>query len=122
VLNLSAHKAALDIFSAAGMKNIVEKGRLLGDYLLFIIDQINTKYSTPAIEIITPADAKGCQLSLQIIRNGKEIFDALKAHGVLADWREPNVIRVSPVPLYNSFTDVYHFGEILNQLVASTST
>lgn len=121
VLNLSTHKAALDIFAAAGMQNIIEKGQQLSDYLLFIIHQINGEYAEPAIEIITPADAKGCQLSLLFAKNGKEIFDALKAHGVLADWREPNVIRVSPVPLYNNFTDVYHFGEILRQLVASTA-
>ncbi len=121
VLNLSAHKAALDIFAAAGMQNIIEKGKLLSDFLMFVIEEINSKYSLPVIEIITPADAKGCQLSMLVLKNGKAIFDALKAHGILADWREPNVIRVSAVPLYNSFTDVYQFGEILNHLVASAA-
>jgi len=117
VLNMAAHKAALDIFQEAGMQNILHKGQLLSDYLYFILEQINAKSANSIIEIITPANAKGCQVSMLINKNGKEIFEALKAHGILSDWREPNVIRVAPVPLYNSFTDVYHFGEILEKLV-----
>jgi len=117
VLNLATHKAALDIFKEAGMQNIITKGQLLSDYLYFILAQINVTSISPLIEIITPPTAKGCQISMLISKNGKEIFEALKAHGILGDWREPNVIRVAPVPLYNSFTDVYHFGEILGKLI-----
>jgi kynureninase len=117
VLNMAAHKAALDIFEEAGMQNIIIKGKLLSNYLYFILEQINAKSPTPLIDIITPSNAKGCQVSMLINNNGKAIFEALKAHGILSDWREPNVIRVAPVPLYNSFTDVYHFGEILGKLV-----
>jgi kynureninase len=51
-----------------------------------------------------------------MLQKGKEIFDALKKHGVLSDWREPDVIRFSPVPLYNTFEDVYQFGQILKHL------
>jgi kynureninase len=114
---MAAHKAALDIFQEAGMPHIINKGQMLSDYLYFILEEINAKFAKPLIEIITPANAKGCQISMLINNNGKAIFEALKAHGILTDWREPNVIRVAPVPLYNSFTDVYHFGEILSKLV-----
>jgi len=69
-------------------------------------------------EIITPADPKrrGCQLSMLFGERGREVFDALTRAGVVADWREPNVIRVAPVPLYNTFEDVYAFYEILRDL------
>ena len=121
VIKMAAHKAALDIFEEAGMQNIINKGQLLSSYLYFILEQINAKSATALIDIITPANAKGCQISMLINKNGKEIFEALKAHGILSDWREPNVIRVAPVPLYNSFTDVYNFGEILGKLVEKAS-
>jgi kynureninase len=117
ILSMAAHKASLDIFADAGMENIVAKGQLLHDYLRFILEEINTTLGEPCIEIITPATEKGCQISMQLKHNAKEIFDALKAHGILADWREPNVIRVAPVALYNTFSDVLHFGEILGHLI-----
>ena len=67
------------------------------------------------IEVITPRDVseRGCQVSMLMGTEGKKIFDILTREGVIADWREPNVIRVAPVPLYNSFEDVYRFCEIL---------
>ena len=67
------------------------------------------------LEIITPRDKKqrGCQLSIVAHGRGKELFNKLTEAGVISDWREPNVIRCAPVPLYNSFEDVYRFGEIL---------
>ena len=121
VLSMAAHKASLDIFAEAGMENIVAKGQLLSDYLRFIIEQINITLDEPMIEIITPKDARGCQVSMLIKQRGKEVFDALKTHGILADWREPNVIRVAPVALYNSFTDVLQFGEILGHLLENAA-
>ena len=68
--------------------------------------------------MITPEseEERGCQVSVLFSKKGKEVFDALKKHGVLSDWREPDVIRFSPVPLYNTFTDVYQFGQILKHL------
>jgi kynureninase len=117
ILSMAAHKASLDIFAEAGIENIVAKGQLLSNYLCFIIQQINVTLGEQFIEIITPTSSKGCQVSMLIKHRPKEIFDALKAHGILADWREPNVIRVAPVALYNSFSDVLHFGEILGHLI-----
>jgi kynureninase len=118
VLLLAAHKAALDIFGEAGMENLFNKRKMLSDYLLFIIDDCNNKLSEKIIEVITPRgeNERGCQVSMLMLKNGKEFFDALKQNGVIADWREPNVIRVAPTPLYNSFEDVFRFGEIVNRL------
>lgn len=119
ILSMAAHKASLDIFREAGMENLLQKSRLLSNYLLFILDEINKLVSPPVLEVISPQEdaQKGCQISILMLQNGKNIFEALKKHGVLADWREPNVIRVAPVPLYNSFEDVFRFGEMLSALV-----
>lgn len=119
VLSMAAHKASLDIFEEAGMERLHEKRKKLFEYLLFIIDSCNSKAADKIMEVITPRDEKerGCQVSILILKNGKEIFNALTEQGVVADWREPNVIRVAPVPLYNSFEDIYRFGEIIQSIV-----
>jgi kynureninase len=119
VLSMAAHKAALDIFEDAGMDNVIAKGKQLSNYLLFILDEINSGVNEKMIEVITPRDEKGCQVSMLMLQKGKEVFEALKQNGVLADWREPNVIRVAPVPLYNSFEDIYRFGEIVKNILES---
>ena len=117
VLSMAAHKASLDIFEDAGMENLIQKGKMLSDYLLFILNEINTRLPKKIIEIITPKNNKGCQISILMLENGKELFDELKQQGVIADWREPNVIRVAPVPLYNSFEEVFRFGEIVKNFL-----
>lgn len=119
VLSMAAHKASLDIFEDAGIENLIVKGQQLSDYLLFILDDINAAHEEKKIEVITPRNnhEKGCQVSMLMLQKGKEVFEALKQHGVLADWREPNVIRVAPVPLYNSFTDVFAFGQIVKAIL-----
>ena len=121
VLSMAAHKASMDIFEEAGMDLLLAKSKLLSDYLLFIIDDINAKFSTKNIEVITPRNSneKGCQVSLLILKDGKKIFDELLKQGVIADWREPNVIRVAPVPLYNTFEDIFNFGDIISKLIES---
>lgn len=119
ILSMAAHKASLDIYEAAGMDNLIAKGKLLSDYLFFILDEINAASAKKLIEVITPREEKekGCQVSMLMLEKGKEVFEALKQHGVLADWREPNVIRVAPVPLYNTFTDVFTFGQIVKTIL-----
>jgi len=119
ILSMAAHKASLDIFEEAGMDNLIAKGKLLSDYLLFILDEINATSKEKLIEVITPTNAteKGCQVSMLMLQKGKAVFEALKQHGVLSDWREPNVIRVAPVPLYNTFTDVFTFGQIVKEIL-----
>jgi kynureninase len=114
---MSEHKASLDIFSAAGMHNLVAKGKMLSSYLLFILNEINQLTRHKIIEIITPLHEKqrGCQVSMLMLEDGKRIFDELTKAGIIADWREPNVIRVAPVPLYNTFEEVFYLGKILQQ-------
>lgn len=110
----AAHKAALEIFEAAGIEGLVQKSNRLTGYLHYLLDEINRKQQEPVFRVITPAQ-RGCQLSILVPRIGKQLFDYLGAHGVFADWREPDVIRVAPVPLYNTFEEVYTFGLILQQ-------
>jgi kynureninase len=114
VLSMAAHRASIDIFDEVGMDALVAKAEKLTGYLEFIVDDINTTLDKK-LEIITPRDKKqrGCQLSIVAHGRGKELFNKLTEAGIISDWREPNVIRCAPVPLYNSFEDVYRFGEIL---------
>jgi kynureninase len=120
VLSMSAHKASVDIFDEVGMDTLVQKAEVLTGYLEFVIDDINKVQGLSAgqdgfLEIITPRDKKqrGCQISIVAHGRGKALFNKLTEAGVISDWREPNVIRCAPVPLYNSFEDVFRFGEIL---------
>jgi len=112
ILTGAAQLASLEIFDQAGMVALRKKSILLTGFLEFLLKSIsgNTNFFT----IITPTDSKqrGCQLSLLMVKNGKKVFDKITKAGVIADWREPDVIRVAPVPLYNSFEDVFRFTEI----------
>lgn len=108
----AAHAASLQIFEQAGMDALVQKGNALSDFLLFLLAEIS--YDTNgALQVLTPADAKGCQVSLVIPHGGKKVFESLALNGIFADWREPDVIRVAPVPLYNTFSEVFRFAEKL---------
>jgi len=116
ILLLAVHKAALDIFEkTGGLDKLRAKSKSLTGYLEHLINEINQKHGEELFKIITPTDAKwrGCQLSIICKRNGKAIFDYLAKNGVIGDWREPDVIRLSPVPLYNSFKDVYEAARLL---------
>ncbi len=119
VLSMAAHKASLDIFEEAGVDVLHKKRQLLSGYLHYILNDINIRQKEKVLEIITPANEKerGCQVSIMMLKNGKEGFNELTKQGVVADWREPNVIRVAPVPLYNSFEDIYKFGQILDLII-----
>jgi len=86
--------------------------------LEFVIQEISERNSDKCtFEIITPSEIhrRGAQLSIMALGQGRKLFDALSDLGVIADWREPNVIRLAPVPLYTSFEDIYHFGQILKR-------
>ena len=121
ILSMAALKASLDIFAEAGFEALVEKSKQLAAYLHATVQHVNGLSSTPSIEVITPdSEARhGCQVSLLMLRDGRKVFDALTNAGVVADWREPNVIRIAPVPLYNRFEDVYQFGQILANTIHS---
>ncbi|MBK7763730.1 MAG: kynureninase [Bacteroidetes bacterium] len=114
VLNMAAHRASLDIFDEVNMTDLANKSLHLTAYAELLLRQIkHLKF-----EIITPSDPlqRGCQLSLLFKSKGKEVFDFLQKNGVVADWREPNVIRIAPVPLYNTFQDVYTFYDLLMKM------
>jgi kynureninase len=119
VLSMAAHKASLDIFEEAGMERLHEKRKLLAGYLHFVLNEINSRQKGKVLEIITPVNEseRGCQVSMLMLENGKAIFNELTKQGVIADWREPNVIRIAPVPLYNSFEDIYRFGNIVSSII-----
>ena len=115
ILSMAAHKAALDIFDEAGMGALIQKSKKLTGFLFYILNKINEEHHDKLIEIITPQTESeyGCQVSLLMLKKGKKVFGELSKGGVVADWREPNVIRIAPVPLYNTFEDVWRFGQIL---------
>jgi kynureninase len=114
VFNMVAHRASLDLFAKAGIKALREKSIRMTAYLEFLLKELHHL----SFSIITPSevDKRGAQLSLLFHEKGKEVFKALTENGVIADWREPNVIRIAPVPMYNNFEDCYRFYEILSQL------
>lgn len=113
VLSFAAHRASLDIFAEATMPALRAKSEKLTAYLEFIIVQLIE--SGFEFNIITPSDvhARGCQLSILTNQHGKRLFQYLADHGVICDWREPNVIRFAPTPLYNRFEDIWTLGELL---------
>jgi kynureninase len=115
ILSLAAIKASLDIFSKVGIKKLTEKSKKLTGYFEFLINELHNKN----IKIITPANPKerGCQLSIQVKNADKKLHDKLTKSGVISDWREPDVIRCAPVPLYNSFEDVYQMVECLKNIL-----
>lgn len=114
ILPMAAHRASLAIFDAAGMDALIQKSKLLTGYLVYLLENGPRKDFT----IITPMDPvqRGCQLSIVMQENGKAVFDRLTQNGIIADWREPDVIRVAPVPLYNTFEDVWRFAEIFHEM------
>ena len=122
VMGMAILKASLDIFAEAGMPALREKSLKLTAYLEYIFNQVVAKFPEYQLQIITPTEPekRGCQLSIKLIGSDKKFFDALTQAGVIADFREPDVIRLSPVPLYNSFEDVYRFGETLHALLAQS--
>lgn len=115
ILSMAAIKASLDIFEKANWKALLNKSKILTSYFEFLIHELKDS----RISIITPKDPmqRGCQLSIQVKHADKDLFQKLTNAGVVADWREPDVIRCAPVPLYNSFEDVYHMVKRLQQIL-----
>jgi kynureninase len=111
IFPMAIHKASLELFAEAGMENLRAKSVLLTGYLEFILQAFSQH-----LTIITPSDPnqRGCQLSIIVKENGKALFDYLCSQNIIPDWREPDVIRMSAVPMYNSFEDIYQVGEALN--------
>lgn len=117
VLASAAHLASLELFSEAGMDELRRKSIKLTNFMEFLIDDLNK--DKQKIAIITPRnlEERGAQLSLCLNEAGREVFEGLSERGVIADWREPNVIRVAAVPMYNSFKDVWYFVQVLKDIL-----
>ncbi|MBS1493020.1 MAG: kynureninase [Bacteroidetes bacterium] len=117
ILQLASLKASLDIFEEAGINNLREKSKKLTGYLEYLL---NENKLTEKLEILTPSDPeqRGCQLSLRFFGNGKEVFNKLISSDVICDWREPDVIRIAPTPLYNKFEEVWEFVEIVKGVIS----
>ncbi|WP_291869486.1 kynureninase [Maribacter sp.] len=119
VLSVAPYLASLQLFERVGMPEIVKKRNRIVAYLEYVLTEIDKEVSS-SFEIITPKD-RGTQLSVLLHGQGKSLFDYLMKNGVILDWREPNVIRVAPAPLYCSYEDVFNFGQILKQGIQEVS-
>lgn len=115
ILSMAAIRASLDMFEEVGMEALRAKSEKLTGYFEYLINQIDTD----RIKIITPSNPKerGCQLSIQVKNADKSLHKKLTENNIITDWREPDVIRCAPVPMYNSFEDVYRMVEILKTLL-----
>ncbi|MCS6917623.1 MAG: kynureninase [Chitinophagales bacterium] len=126
VLPMAAHRAALELFDEAGMQRLREKSERLTAFLEFLVDEYNTAFPDQALELITPRQAaqRGCQLSFRTGSYGRRLFEALGREGIVCDWRpldgdpDAGVIRMAPVPLYNSFEDVWRAAAALQRVAA----
>ena len=115
VMGMSIYRKSLECFRAVGMQDLIQKRIKMSQYLELAINSFNQLSTTTQLKIITPgsADKRGAQLSIIINDNGNRIFNYLKKNGVYVDWREPNVMRLAPTPLYNSYEDIARFYNIL---------
>lgn len=115
VFGMAVHLSSLEIFHKAGMENIRAKSKMLTAFLQETLKYVQNNNPALDFNVITPENPehRGAQLSILVKENGKALFDYITENGVIADWREPNVIRLAPAPLYNSFTDIYELGETM---------
>ena len=120
VVGMSILKASVDIFDTVGMPALRQKSEALTGYLEFTIDSLAREFPDAGISIITSRipEQRGCQLSFNMAGRERDTFDKMTEAGIVGDFREPCMIRVAPVPLYNSFEDVYAFGEIMREILA----
>jgi kynureninase len=116
ILAMAPLLASLRIFDEAGMEALRRRSVRLTDYLLALVDRL----PAGSVEVITPRrpDERGCQVSIRARRGGRPLHEALKAAGVVCDFREPDTVRVAPTPLYNTFHEVWRFTRILAQATA----
>ncbi len=115
ILSMAAIKASLDVFKAANFEELCKKSKQLTGYFEFLLNELGDD----SIRIITPSnpDERGCQLSIQVKNADKSLHHKLTEAGIITDWREPDVIRCAPVPLYNSYKDIFGFVERLKTIL-----
>ena len=117
ILSLAPYLASVELFAEVGMEKLIRKRNSITAYLEFVLQQIDAEIEGAKFEIITPnnQEERACQLSVYLHGQGKSLFDFLMKNGVIVDWREPNVIRLAPIPFYCSYTDIYEFGQLLKE-------
>ena len=117
-MSMAVHKAALDMFTEVGMESLVKKSHKLTTYLEFVLDEVRKNSGVELIQV-TPRNPKdrGAHISVSVPGAEKSLVTRLAQDGTVVDWREPNVIRIAPVPFYNSFEDVYWLGQKLIALL-----
>jgi kynureninase len=120
ILSMAPYLASVEMFDEVGMPALIAKRDAITAYLEFILHEIDKEVDS-TFEIITPSnpEERACQLSVFLHGEGRSLFEYLMKNGVIVDWREPNVIRLAPVPFYCSFEDMYEFGQILKQGILS---
>ncbi len=119
ILLLASYRASLDVFEKTSIEKLHQKSRMMTRTLEKLILDFNQEQDKVFINIITPRneEERGCQLSLVFDKHGRAVHNFLSENGIITDWREPDVVRVAPVPLYNNFEDLYAFYETLHQAV-----
>lgn len=119
VFGMAVKKVSLDIFDEAGMAALRKKSLRLTGFLEHVVGDVVERSATGSLEIVTPASPaeRGAQLSLRLRGVDRRFFSRLGEAGVVADFREPDVVRMAPAPLYNSFADVYRAGQIIAELI-----
>ena len=120
ILSFAPMLSSLELFHNAGIENLRNKSISLTGFLEELLNDLNH----PAIEVITPNNPqqRGCQLSIQIKDGNKNIYHKIRESGVILDWREPNVIRAAPAPLYNNYSDVFEFVLALRNILGAQLT
>ncbi len=119
VFSMAVHRASLEIYNEAGMPALLEKSRKLTGYMVALVEKINEEAGAQLIQILTPSnpEERGCQVSLVMKKDGRKVFDTLLENGIITDWREPDVIRIAPVPLYNSYKDCFDLFSTLKSIL-----
>jgi kynureninase len=109
ITSMAPLRASLEIFAAAGMQALGKKSESLTGYLEFLLDQ----HASGKFTVLTPREphGRGAQLSIRMHQGGRSICDRLVKQGAICDWREPDILRIAPVPLYNTYSDVHRFVE-----------
>jgi kynureninase len=117
IILYACHKASLEVFEEAGWEALLTKQERMKSYLWSLLEDLNVSRDEKVFELLTPEKERGCQVSMYMLRNGKAVYDGLMKKGIIVDWREPNVIRFAPVPLYNTFADIWKLYDAIKTLI-----
>lgn len=121
ILAMAAHGAALDMFKKAGFRGLLQKANFLKEWSYFVLDDVIRESDSDSMEIVSPKnpEERGCMLSVRIKENADHFMEVLRMNSVIADLLHGNILRISAVPLYNSFEDIYTFGQIVKTNIPS---